>query len=92
MSIRTSSRIAADSPQPRTGPCAARDHVRYLRQDGGTYRQIATAAGLASATVHDLIIGGQAPQHSGHQQRRVYQLKITVPQRPHADGFCPGSA
>ena len=57
MSISTSSRSPADSPRPGTAPGAARDRVRHLRLDGGTYRGIAAAAGLAPATVHNLISG-----------------------------------
>ena len=47
----------ADPRPPDTGPGAARDHVRRLRQDGGTYRGIAAAAGLAPTTVHDVASG-----------------------------------
>src|SRR6266702_4870331 len=46
-------------PYPATGP--ARAHVRRLRQDGGTYRSIAAAAGLAPATVSDLDRGRRRP-------------------------------
>jgi transcriptional regulator with XRE-family HTH domain len=34
-----------------------RDQVRRLRAEGGTYRSIAAASGLAPATVHDLATG-----------------------------------
>jgi transcriptional regulator with XRE-family HTH domain len=44
-------------PPPAAGPAAARAHVRRLRQDGGSYQAIATAAGLAPATVSDLAAG-----------------------------------
>jgi transcriptional regulator with XRE-family HTH domain len=44
-------------PYPATGPASARAHVRRLRQDGGTYRGIAAAAGLTPATVSDLARG-----------------------------------
>jgi hypothetical protein len=44
----------AGPPYPATDPGPARAHIRRLRQDGGTYRGIATAAGLARATVSDL--------------------------------------
>ena len=47
----------ADPPYPATSPRSARAHVRRLQQDGGTYRGIATAAGLAPATVSDLARG-----------------------------------
>jgi len=52
-------------PVPRTPATAASsaspgdlgDQVRRLRAEGGTYRSIAAAAGLAPATVHDLAAG-----------------------------------
>ena len=47
----------ADPRPPDTGPGAARDYARRLREDGGTYRGIAAAAGLAPTTVHDLVSG-----------------------------------
>ncbi len=46
-----------DPRPPAAGPGAARDHARRLRESGGTYRGIATAAGLAPTTVHDLVSG-----------------------------------
>ena len=48
-------------PQPAAGPGAARTHVRRLRQDGSTYAGIATAAGLAPATVSGLAVGRRRP-------------------------------
>src|SRR5690242_3427125 len=56
--------IPADPPYPATGPGSARAHVRRLRQDGGTYRTIAAATGLAPATVHDLAHGRSRPARS----------------------------
>jgi hypothetical protein len=35
-------------------PSAAREHIRRLREQGGTYRAIAQAAGLSTVTVHDI--------------------------------------
>jgi len=49
----------ADPPRPAT--CPARAHVRRLREEGGTYRAIATAAGLDRATVSDLDRGRRRP-------------------------------
>ncbi len=46
-----------DPRQPDSGPGAARDYARRLGEDGGTYRGIAAAAGLAPTTVHDLVSG-----------------------------------
>jgi plasmid maintenance system antidote protein VapI len=48
-------------PQPAADPGAARTHVRRLRQDGSTYAGIATAAGLAPATVSGLAVGRRRP-------------------------------
>jgi transcriptional regulator with XRE-family HTH domain len=48
-------------PQPAADPSAARTHVRRLRQDGSTYAGIATAAGLAPATVSGLAAGRRRP-------------------------------
>jgi len=47
-----------DNPARPAGP---RDQVRRLRAEGGTYRSIAAAAGLAPATVHDLAAGRRNP-------------------------------
>jgi transcriptional regulator with XRE-family HTH domain len=51
----------AGPPYPAAGPGPARAHVRQLRQDGGTYRGIAAAAGLDRATVSDLVRGRRRP-------------------------------
>jgi len=48
-------------PQPAADPGAARTHVRRLRQDGSTYAGIATAAGLAPATVSGLAVCRRKP-------------------------------
>jgi plasmid maintenance system antidote protein VapI len=59
MSIQNPTPPGRLTPHPRppdAGP-EARDHVRRLRQDGATYRGIATAAGVAPTTVHDLVSG-----------------------------------
>ena len=60
MSIQTRAPAGLSIPDPRkpaTGPGAARAHVRRLRRDGGTYRGIAAAAGIAPTTIHDLVTG-----------------------------------
>jgi transcriptional regulator with XRE-family HTH domain len=55
------------TPSPRPADCQPADHddaretIRRLRQQGGTYRSIAGAAGLAPATVHGLASGRRAP-------------------------------
>jgi transcriptional regulator with XRE-family HTH domain len=43
------------------GPEAPRDQIRRLRREGGTFRSIAAAAGLAPATIHDLATGRRHP-------------------------------
>jgi transcriptional regulator with XRE-family HTH domain len=45
-------------------PGDLRDQVRRLRAEGGTYRSIAAAAGLAPATVHSLATGRRQPTPS----------------------------
>ena len=54
------------NPRPGNGqapagpsPGEVRDQLRQLRAEGGTYRSIAAAAGLAPATVHGLATGRQ---------------------------------
>ncbi len=43
------------------GPGAVRDHLRQLRESGGSYHGIAAAAGLAPTTVRDLVTGRRPP-------------------------------
>ncbi|HEV8278134.1 MAG TPA: hypothetical protein VGQ26_20890 [Streptosporangiaceae bacterium] len=43
------------------GRHAARDHVTLLRELGGTYRAIATAAGVGPMTVHSIATGRRQP-------------------------------
>ena len=52
---------AAASSEPGAVPGDVRDQIRRLQHDGGTYRAIAAAAGLAPATVHDLASGRRQP-------------------------------
>jgi hypothetical protein len=49
------------NPSPPPSPAAARDHVTALREDGGTYRAIAHAAGIAPMTVHGIATGRRPP-------------------------------
>jgi hypothetical protein len=48
----------------RREPEGPQDRIRRLRAEGGTYRSIAAAAGLAPATVHDLATGRRNPTPS----------------------------
>ena len=52
---------AGASVNPAADPADIRLQVRRLRAEGGTYRSIAAAAGLAPATVHDLVTGRRNP-------------------------------
>ena len=57
---RPSAALAA-AAQHADDPAELRDQVRRLRAEGGTYRSIAAAAGLAPATLHDLASGRRRP-------------------------------
>ncbi len=52
---------AAPPADIAVGPAELHEQVRRLRAEGGTYRSIAAAAGLAPATVYDLAAGHRAP-------------------------------
>jgi hypothetical protein len=49
---------AAEHDQPGA---AAHDHIRELRDSGGTYRSIAHAAGIGTMTVHDIAARRRRP-------------------------------
>jgi transcriptional regulator with XRE-family HTH domain len=51
------SQAAPATGQPPAAPSCVPDQIRRLRDQGGTYRSIAAAAGLAVGTVHDLASG-----------------------------------
>jgi transcriptional regulator with XRE-family HTH domain len=51
----------AASSDPGAVPGDVRDQIRRLQHDGGTYRTIAAAAGLAPATIHGLASGRRQP-------------------------------
>src|SRR5262249_7254189 len=53
--------LQAAAPHPADDLARLRAQVRRLRADGGTYRSIAAAAGLAPATVHDIASGRSKP-------------------------------
>jgi len=54
-------KTANTSGQPGITASAVREQVRRLRDEGGTYRSIADAAGLAPTTVHNLASGHRQP-------------------------------
>jgi hypothetical protein len=73
-STRPRARRAAPAPgRPASAPNAVRDQIRRLQYDGGTYRAIAAAAGLAPATVHNLASGRR--QATSATERAL--LKVT---------------
>jgi plasmid maintenance system antidote protein VapI len=53
----SASQAASVSDQPGTVPNGVRDQIRRLLHEGGSYRAIAAATGLAPATVHALASG-----------------------------------
>jgi transcriptional regulator with XRE-family HTH domain len=62
------------------GRQAARDHVTQLRERGGTYRAIATAAGVGPMTVHSIATGRREP--TGGTAAAL--LAVTPGSLPHA--------
>jgi plasmid maintenance system antidote protein VapI len=52
---------ALPSGHPGTIPDDIRDQIRRLLREGGTYRAIAAAAGVAPTTVHNLVTGRKQP-------------------------------
>jgi transcriptional regulator with XRE-family HTH domain len=55
---------ATSSARPAAGSSAVLEQVQRLRDQGGTYRAIAAAAGLATTTVHNLASGRRQPTPS----------------------------
>jgi transcriptional regulator with XRE-family HTH domain len=57
----TAGQVPSAPARPAAEPAELWDQVRRLRAEGGTYRTIAAAAGLAPATVHHLATGRRNP-------------------------------
>jgi transcriptional regulator with XRE-family HTH domain len=57
----SANQAAAPSGQPRATRGDVRGQVRRLLREGGTYRAIAAASGLAPTTVHNLASGRRQP-------------------------------
>ena len=57
--LPTAGQAVTASSDPGAVPGDVRDQIRRLQNDGGTYRAIAAASGLAPATIHDLASGRQ---------------------------------
>jgi len=53
--------LPAAAADPAPSPAEFRTQLDRLRAEGGTYRSIAGAAGLAPGTVHDLAAGRRTP-------------------------------
>ena len=80
---RPSPAPAPQAPASSAAPGEPRDQVRRLRAEGGTYRSIAAAAGLAPATVHDLAVGRRQPTPA--TTRALMNVNGTVLSRPRLD-------
>ena len=74
---------AAASSDPSAVPGDVRDQIRRLQRDGGSYRAIAAAAGLAPATVHDLGSGRRQPTPA--TARALSQVTSTTLRRARLD-------
>jgi plasmid maintenance system antidote protein VapI len=59
--LSAAGQTTATSSDPGAVPGDVRNQIRRLQNDGGTYRTIAAAAGLAPATVHGLATGRRQP-------------------------------
>jgi transcriptional regulator with XRE-family HTH domain len=57
----TTSPAPGANGQPAATPASVREQINRMRRDGGTYRTIATAAGLSPSTVHGLATGRRQP-------------------------------
>jgi transcriptional regulator with XRE-family HTH domain len=68
---------------PAPGSGELRDQLRLLRAEGGTYRSIAAAAGLAPATVHDLATGRRNPTPA--TTRALHQVNSAALSRARVD-------
>jgi transcriptional regulator with XRE-family HTH domain len=71
-----------------TGSGDVKDQLRRLRAEGGTYRSIAAAAGLAPATVHDLAAGRRNPTPS--TARALQNVTGGTLSRARVDAGAPG--
>jgi hypothetical protein len=74
------SATAVPSGQQETTPADTREQICRLLHQGGTYRVIAAASGLASTTVYDLASGRRQP--TPHTTRAL--LKVTSDTMPRA--------
>ena len=82
---------AAASSDPGAVPGDVRDQIRRLQDDGGSYRAIAAAAGLAPATVHGLRSGRRQPTPATEQSPVQGHQQHPAP-RPHRRRRLPAAA
>src|SRR5215469_7718844 len=69
--------MSTTSPGPAASSGDVRKQLHRLRHDGGTYRAIAAAAGLAPSTVHDLASGrAQATPNTTRALRTVTSASL----------------
>jgi DNA-binding CsgD family transcriptional regulator len=83
MTRNTQPSAIATPREQRHAPAAsgrARDHVTSLREQGGTYRSIAQAAGLAPMTVQGIAVGRTRPQ----EHTTVVVLAVSAATLDHA--------
>lgn len=87
MTLHQPSHPGTTSPLTPTRPHAtaehARGHVNSLREQGGSYRSIAQAAGLAPTTVHDIAAGRARPRE--RTTIAVLTVTTTALRRPRVD-------
>ena len=77
-------RSGQDNPRSTSGVDGdVRGQIRRLRAQGGTYRSIAAAVGLAPATVHDLAAGRRPPTPA--TSRAIAAITSASPGRARVD-------
>jgi transcriptional regulator with XRE-family HTH domain len=82
-SSQHAAQAAAAPPCTEASPAELHEQVRRLRAEGGTYRSIAAAAGLAPATVHDLTTGRRQPTPA--TTRALRNVSSATLRRPRLD-------
>ena len=78
-----------DNPRSTSGRDGdVRGQIRRLRAEGGTYRSIAAAAGLAPATVHDIASGRRTPTPA--TSKSITAVTSASLRRVRVDAAAPG--
>jgi hypothetical protein len=89
-SSQHAAQVVTAPPGAEAGPAELHEQVRRLRAEGGTYRSIAAAAGLAPATVHDLATGRRQPTPA--TTRALRNVSSATLRRARLDAGAPGCA